>query len=89
MFAISLTSARKAWLLLTMTGGNSAVRVLDSTECSIDSSPSALFVVRLELERSLVAAWLSVRLRANGIDDETLPLCRTDACTFQQCRKSP
>ena len=62
----------------TMTGGNSAVRVLDSTECSIRSSPSALFEVRLELERNLKVAWLSARFRVIGLCDAILSLCRMD-----------
>ena len=61
-----------------MTGGNSAVRVLDSTGCSIESSSSTLFEVKLELERSLEVAWLSVRLRVIGRWDEILPRWRTD-----------
>ncbi len=52
-----------------MTGGNSAVCIRDSTACSIESSPSVLRVVRLELERRRVAApfKLSVWLRASGV----------------------
>ena len=63
---------------LTITGGNSAVRVRDSTACSIDSSPSALCDVRLEFERSRVVTWLSVRCRPKGTCEDTLPLCRTE-----------
>lgn len=63
-----------------MMGGNSAVRVLDSTACSIDSSASVLSVVKLELERNLVVAWLSVRFRVKGTWDDTLPRCRSDTC---------
>lgn len=64
---------------LTITGGSSAVRVLDSTGCSIKFSSSMLFEVRLELERSLaVVTWLSARFRAMGKFDDKLLLCRTE-----------
>ena len=63
-----------------MTGGNSAVRVLDSTACSTVSSPSTLFDVKPELDRRRVEAWLSVRFRVRGIGEETLPRWRIDAC---------
>lgn len=64
---------------LTITGGSSAVRVLDSTGCSIKFSSSTLFEVRLELERSLaVVTWLSARFRVMGKLDDKLLLCRTE-----------
>lgn len=65
-------------LTLTITGGNSAVRVLDSTACSIRSSLSTVFDVRLELERNLVLTWLSARCRSIGKREETLSRCRSD-----------
>ena len=52
---------------LTITGGNSAVRVLDSTGCSIILSPSILGEFRLESERSRNVAWLSVRFRGKAV----------------------
>ncbi len=64
---------------LTMTGGSSAVLVLDSTGCSSSPSPSTLSVVRFEFDLNLVVAWLSVRFRDIGTCDEMLALWRTES----------
>lgn len=64
---------------LTMTGGSSAVLVLDSTGCSSSPSPSTLSAVRFEFDRNLIVAWLSVRLRDIGTCDEMLALWRTES----------
>jgi hypothetical protein len=77
---VFITSTRRIGKL-TITGGNSAVRIRDSTWCSIKSSPSKLLEVRLELERSRNVAWLSVRFRGKAAWEEMLPLCRTDTLT--------
>lgn len=45
-----------AFRFLTMTGGSSAVRVLDSTGCSSNPSPSTLSAVRFEFDRNLIVA---------------------------------
>ena len=43
-------------MIFDMTGGNSAVRVRDSTRCSNNSSSSSKSVVNVELERYRVVA---------------------------------
>ena len=63
---------------LTSIGGNSAVRVLDSTGCSINPSSSLSSDIRLEFDRYLEAVWLSARLRASAWD-ALLVLFRLDA----------
>ena len=49
-----------------MTGGSSAVMVLDSTGCSIRSSSSSLLIVRFEFDRYREVAKLSVRVRVGA-----------------------
>lgn len=70
--------------MLTITGGNMAVRARGSTGCTTSCSPppSALPDVRLESDLSRVVE-LSARVRGCGTCDEMLPRCRTDACDSQ------
>jgi len=63
-----------------MTGGSSAVVVLDSTACSTKSSSSPEADVRLELDRNRVVARLSARARF-GAYETILFLCRASAWT--------
>ena len=59
--------------ILDITGGSSAVWVLETTGCSIVSSASLLFVVKLELDRNREAVRLPVRCLASGAADAILP----------------
>lgn len=46
--------------------------IRETMACSIVSSSSALFVVKLEFERNLAAPWGSVRCLAIGFTEATL-----------------
>ena len=62
----------------TITGGSSAVVVLDSTGCSTNCASSSVLDVRFELDRNRVVAWLSARVRL-GAYETMLPLWRAVA----------